>query len=133
MCFSKIGKKLEKVTSVLVIKVIGLNCSTPNPIYFQFGVTLIISRKSPTNLMPVSIFSWPPWGVNSRRGCVRSSVRPFVRTSPLTLFVYNSGSEWDIFLKFFGDIPGIFVDYFWIIPNFLYVCQSVSWLTSLLI
>ena len=60
-------------------------------------------------------------------------VRSFVRSSPLTLFVYNSGSWQYIFLKSFGDILGMFVDYFWIIPNILYVCQSVSWLTSLLI
>merc|ERR1712082_526740 len=38
----------------------------------------------------------------------------------------------DIFLKFFGDIPGMLVHYFQIVLNFLYVCQSVSWLTSLL-
>ena len=36
------------------------------------------------------------------------------------------GSAWDIFLKFFGDIPGMFVHKFQIISNFLYVCQSVS-------
>ena len=43
-----------------------------------------------------------------------------------------SSSVWYIFLKVFGDIPKIFLDYFQIIPNFLYVCQSASWLTSLL-
>ena len=43
-----------------------------------------------------------------------------------------SSSGWDIFLKFFGDIPGMLVHYFQIILNFLYVCQSVSWLTPLL-
>ena len=41
-------------------------------------------------------------------------------------------SRWYIFLKFFGDIPGMFVHLFQIILNFLYVCQSASWLTSLL-
>ena len=43
-----------------------------------------------------------------------------------------SCSGWDIFLKFFGDIPGMFLHYSKIYINFLYVCQSVSWLTSLL-
>ena len=43
-----------------------------------------------------------------------------------------SSSGWDIFLKFFGDISGMLVHYFQIILNFLYVCQSVSLLTSLL-
>jgi len=43
-----------------------------------------------------------------------------------------SSSLWDIFLKFFGGIPGMFVHLFQIILNFMYVCQSVSWLTSLL-
>ena len=43
-----------------------------------------------------------------------------------------SCSWWHIFLKFFRDISGIFVHYFQIISNFLYVCQSISWLTSLL-
>ena len=41
-----------------------------------------------------------------------------------------SGSGWDIFLKFFGDIPGMLVHYFQIILNFMYVCQSVCLLTS---
>ena len=31
-------------------------------------------------------------------------------------------SWWDIFLKFFGDIPDMFVHYFQIITNFVYVC-----------
>ena len=43
-----------------------------------------------------------------------------------------SSSVWDIFLKFFGGITGMFVHLFQIILNFMYVCQSVSWLTSLL-
>ena len=43
-----------------------------------------------------------------------------------------SNSGWDIFLKFFEGIPGMFVHLFQIILNFMYVCQSVSWLTSLL-
>ena len=37
-----------------------------------------------------------------------------------------------MFLKLFGGIPGMFVDYFQIILNFFYVCQSISWLTPLL-
>ena len=43
-----------------------------------------------------------------------------------------SSSGWDIFLKFFGDIPGMLVHLFQIILIFLYVCQSVIWLTFLL-
>ena len=43
-----------------------------------------------------------------------------------------SSSGWDIFLKFLRDIPGMLVHYFQIILNFLYVCWSVCWLTSLL-
>ena len=39
-----------------------------------------------------------------------------------------SSSGLDIYLKFFGDIPRIFVNYL----NFLYVCQSASWLNFLL-
>ena len=38
----------------------------------------------------------------------------------------------DIFLKFFGDIPGMLVHWFQIVLNLFFVCQSVSWLTSLL-
>ena len=45
-------------------------------------------------------------------------------------YIWSSG--WDIFMNFFGDISGMLVHYFHIILNFLYVCQSVSWLTSLL-
>ena len=44
----------------------------------------------------------------------------------------NSRSGWDIFLNFFGGIPGMFVHLFQIVRNFLYVCQYVSWLTFLL-
>ena len=39
---------------------------------------------------------------------------------------------WDNFLKFFGDIPEMFVHFYQIITNFLYVCQSLSWITYLL-
>ena len=54
-------------------------------------------------------------------------------TSLLKLNKYRdiSSSGWDILLKFFGDIPGMLVHYFQIILNFLYVCQSVSWLSWL--
>ena len=49
-------------------------------------------------------------------------------TSLLKLDKYRdiSSSGWDIFLKFFGDIPGTLVHIFQILLN------SVSWLTSLL-
>ena len=43
-----------------------------------------------------------------------------------------SCSWWDIFLKFLGDILGLFVHFFQIITDFLYVCQSISWLTSIM-
>ena len=43
-----------------------------------------------------------------------------------------SCSWWDIFLKYFGDILGMFVHFFQIITIFLFVCQSISWLTSLM-
>ena len=43
-----------------------------------------------------------------------------------------SCSGWEIFLKIFGDIPWMFLHHFPIIINCLYVCQSVSGLTSLL-
>ena len=54
-------------------------------------------------------------------------------TSLLKLDKYGdiSCSWWDIFLKFFGDILEMFVHYFKIITYFLYVCQSISWLTFL--
>ena len=38
----------------------------------------------------------------------------------------------EIFLKFFGDIPRMFLEYFQIIMNFMYICQSVSCLMSFL-
>ena len=43
-----------------------------------------------------------------------------------------ASSGWYIFLNFFGGIPGMLVPYIPRIWNFLYVCQSASWLTSLL-
>ena len=56
-------------------------------------------------------------------------------TSLLKLYKYrdNSSYRWDIFLKFFGYIPGMLAHQFRINLNFLYVWQSLSWLTSLLI
>ena len=55
-------------------------------------------------------------------------------TSLLKLGQYrdNSCSGWDIFLKFYGHIPDMFVHLFWNLQNFLYVCQSISLLTNLL-
>ena len=44
-----------------------------------------------------------------------------------------SSSKWDIFLKFFGDIPRIILDHLQVILSFLSVCQSISWLTLMLI
>ena len=54
-------------------------------------------------------------------------------TSLLKLDKYRdiSGPEWAIFLKFFGDIPRMLLHHSQIILNFLYGCQSFSWLTSL--
>ena len=43
-----------------------------------------------------------------------------------------SSSGWYIFLKPFGDIPGMILHLFQTILNYLYVCQSVSLPTSLL-
>ena len=55
-------------------------------------------------------------------------------TSLLKLDKYRdiSSSGWDILLNHFRDIPGILLHQFQIILIFLYVCQSVSLLTSLL-
>ena len=43
-----------------------------------------------------------------------------------------SSSVWYIFLNFYGHIPGMLVHMFQIILIFLNVCQSGSWLTSLM-
>ena len=55
-------------------------------------------------------------------------------TSLLELDKYkdNSRSVWEIFMKFFGDIPGMFLHQFKIVLIILLVSQSVSWLTHLL-
>ena len=60
------------------------------------------------------------------------SVSLLVGLLKLGLHRYNSISGWDIFLKFSGRFPGVFVYYIQIILNFLYGRHSVSWLTSLL-
>ena len=75
------------------------------------------------------VFSVDPLG-ESTQGAV--FVCPWVHVSSLTNLVIKSGSGRDIFLKSFDDISGMFQHLFQIILNFLYVCQSVSWLTSLL-
>ena len=55
-------------------------------------------------------------------------------TSLLKLGQYRDIScfAWDIFQIFLGDIPPMILHYCKIDTNFLYVCQFVSWLTSLL-
>ena len=63
---------------------------------------------------------------------VRQSVSWLTSLLKLDKFRNISCSEQDILKKIFGDIPGLFSHYFQIIMNFLYVPQSVSWLTSLL-
>ena len=50
----------------------------------------------------------------------------------IMLTVNISSSGWAIFLKFSGDILGIFIHWFQIISDFLYVYQSDHCLTSLL-
>ena len=94
----------------------------------------LISFDNKSGLQFSIIFSVDPRGGSTlgEAAFVCTYVRTFVRPSPLTSFVYNSGSGWDFFLKSFGGIPGMLVIYFWIIPNFLYVSQTVSWLTSVL-
>ena len=68
------------------------------------------------------------WGVNL--GCVSSFMRCMcISTSFIHLWLLDEISFWNLLQK---DIPVMFVDFFQIIPNFLYVCKSASWLTSLL-
>ena len=92
-------------------------------------------------------------------GCRYTCYRGFwISCMSVSLFAYFltkirqrdiSGSGWDIFLEFFGDIPEMLVHWFQIILifsgdipgmlvhllqmilNFMYVCQSVCLLTSL--
>ena len=56
----------------------------------------------------------------------------FVGLHKLEKYRDISSSGQDIFLKVFEEIPVMFIHQFQIIQNLLYVCQSVSWLTSLL-
>ena len=71
--------------------------------------------------------------IQGEPNCLHVSQSVSWLTSLLKLDKYRdiSGPEWDIFLKFFGDIPGMLLHHFQIILNFLYVSQSVLWLTSL--
>ena len=64
--------------------------------------------------------------------CVCQSVSWLTSLLKLDKYRYISSSGWDIFLKFFGDIPGMLIHYFQIILKFLCVCHSVRWLTYLL-
>ena len=94
----------------------GYECSLPLQDYY---------REIPfwTN---VNAFSFDPLGGSTQGAAV------FISGLTLTQLVNISGSGWDMFLNSFGDIPGMFVHYFQIITNMLYVCQSVSWPTSFL-
>ena len=51
--------------------------------------------------------------------------------SSLTSFIHNSASGWYIFLKCFGDISAMFLDYILIIPNFLFICLLAFFLTEI--
>ena len=63
--------------------------------------------------------------------CLSVCALPYFLTEiQLTLDI--SSSEWAIFLKFSGDILGVFIHWFQIISDFLYVYQSVHYLSSLL-
>ena len=79
--------------------------------YVEFLDTMIKIQEEPKFLFVCQFVSW--------------------FTSSLKLDKYRdiSSSGWDIFLKFSGDIPRIFLDYFKIIMNF---CMSVSLLVGLL-
>ena len=59
---------------------------------------------------------------------VRQSVSWLTCLHKLYKYRDNSSSGWYIFLKLYRDIPWIFLHNFQIIPNYFYVCQSVSWL-----
>ena len=63
---------------------------------------------------------------------VCQSVSCLIFLLKLGQYRYISCTGWVISLKLFGNIPGNFLVNFQIIPNFFYVCQLVSWLTSLL-
>ena len=82
-------------------------------------------------IMNLTIVSCPTsGGVSSTFTPVGPLVRPCVCIQLIKLFnIFSSG--WDIFLKSSGGIPGMFVHLFQVILNFLHVCQSVDWLTSL--
>ena len=83
-------------------------------------------------IMNLTIVSCPTsGGVSSTFTPVGPLVPPCVCRQLTKLFNIFS-SRWDIFLKSFGVIPILFLHQFQIILNFLYVCQSVCWLTSLL-
>ena len=79
-------------------------------------------------------FQLTPGGVSTQGTAVFMGawVHLSVCLSPLTQLVNNSGSGRDTFLKYFGYIPWMFLHYFQIFSNLLYVCQSVPWLTSFL-
>ena len=78
------------------------------------------------------IFSVDPKGRSQLKAQLHLLVSQSVSGLPLTQLVNNSGSGRDIFLKSFGDTPGMFLHQFQRIPNFLYVCQSAHCLTSFL-
>ena len=84
-------------------------------------------------------FLWHSWDVGTRFQILLNFLYVCQSVSWLTFLLKLdkcrdiSGSGWDIFLKFLGDIPWLLVDYFQLVLNFLYVCQSVGLLTSLLI
>ena len=60
------------------------------------------------------------------------SVSLFVGLQILNKYRHIICSDWDIFLKLFWHISGMFAHFFQIVTNFLYVCQSVRWIAYLL-
>ena len=94
-------------------------------------------------LDPVNSIYWPCWNhiwhsiTSKLAGALKSSRLSQYgwKHTPVVCLIYGpwQGHVWTLFGPQVHNIPWLFVHYFQILMNFLYICQSVSWLTSLLI
>ena len=100
--------------------------------YTNIGISLVLDEISFWNLLETFLGCWKIFQIILNFLYICHSVGRLISLLKIDKYRYIWSSGWDIFMEFFGDISGMLVGQFQIFLNFMYVCQSVSWLTSLL-
>ena len=95
--------------------------------YVNIGISPVLDEISLSNLVGVIPMTFLDYfQIMSNFSCVCQSVSWFNVLPKLCQYRDISSSGWDIFLIFFVDNPSIYLEFFQIFMDFLYVCQSLS-------